>query len=67
MNGKEKIEAAFSKEGTCEIPVVICYEGIFIRDHWDQLTSSPWWYQYETDIDKQIKWRRDAIETIGQD
>jgi hypothetical protein len=67
MNGKEKIEAAFSKEGTCEIPVVICYEGIFIRDHWDQLTSSPWWYQYETDIDKQIKWRRDVIETIGQD
>jgi hypothetical protein len=51
MNGKEKIEAAFSKEGTCEIPVVICYEGIFIRDHWDQLTSSPWWYQYETGLD----------------
>jgi len=27
MNGREKIEAALSKDGTREIPAVICYEG----------------------------------------
>ncbi len=35
MTGKEKIEAAFSIDGTPEIPAVICYEGIYIRDRWD--------------------------------
>lgn len=67
MNGKEKMQAALSREGTSEFPAVICYEGIFVRDHWDQLSSYPWWYQYETDINKQVEWRREVIFKIGQD
>ncbi|HBN83420.1 MAG TPA: hypothetical protein DDZ89_06205 [Clostridiales bacterium] len=67
MNGKDKMLAALSKEGTPEIPAVICYEGIFIRDHWDELSSYPWWYQFETDIDKQISWRHEVMERIDQD
>ena len=61
------MEAAFSTEGTPEIPVVICYESVFIRDHWTQLTDLPWWYRFEPDIDRQIAWQREIIEKTGQD
>lgn len=67
MTGREKIEAAFSPDGTPEIPVVICYENIFVRDHWSQLTDHAWWHRIEPDIDRQMAWRRDVIERTGQD
>ncbi len=67
MTGREKIEAAFSRNGTSEIPAVICYEGIYVRDHWQELVSAPWWYQEVPDIECQISWRREVIEKIGQD
>jgi hypothetical protein len=67
MTGREKIRAAFSAEGTPEMPVVICYEGIYIRDHWAELTNCPWWYQQEPLLDRQVAWRRDAIRRTGQD
>ena len=67
MMGRQKIKAAFSKDGTPEIPAVICYEGIFIRDHWDQLTHYPWWYTQTPDIEHQILWHREIMENIGQD
>lgn len=67
MSGRQKIEAAFSKQGTPEIPAVICYERIFIRDHWPQLTSYPWWYRQGPDLERQMQWRRQVIGRIGQD
>jgi hypothetical protein len=67
MTGREKIHAAFSKDGTREIPAVICYEGIYIRDHYKELASCPWWYAQETDIEKQLLWHGEVAENIGQD
>ncbi|MBN2391734.1 MAG: hypothetical protein JXR84_13495 [Anaerolineae bacterium] len=67
MNGREKMLAAFSPEGTPEIPAVICYEDIFIRDHWAQLSSRPWWVRATPDIETQSAWRREVEEAIGQD
>jgi hypothetical protein len=67
MTGKERIEAAFSREGTPEIPAVICYEEIYVRDHWEGLTSSPWWHRYVPDVERQMQWRRDVISKTGQD
>ena len=67
MTGREKIEAAFSQDGTPEIPVVICYEDIYIRDHWDQISSCPWWYRAAPDIRRQLEWRREVITQTGQD
>ncbi len=67
MTGRQKIEAALSKDGTPEIPAVICYEGIFIRDHWEQLTPYPWWYQETPDIDRQMAWRLEVIGRMNQD
>ena len=67
MNGREKMLAAFSLEGTPEFPAVICYEDIFIRDHWAQLTDRPWWVRATPDIETQSAWRREVEEAIGQD
>ena len=67
MSGREKIEAAFSLEGTREIPAVICYEGIYIRDHWAQLTTSPWWHPYVPNVELQMAWHREVIAKTGQD
>jgi len=67
MTGREKIEAAFSRDGTDEIPAVICYEGIYVRDHWTQLTDLPWWYREVPDLEAQMQWRRAVIERTGKD
>lgn len=67
MTGREKIEAALSTEGTSQIPAVICYVNIFIRDHWEALTQAPWWHLKEPDIEKQMNWRRDVWEKTGLD
>ncbi|MHB1357731.1 MAG: uroporphyrinogen decarboxylase family protein [Anaerolineae bacterium] len=65
--GRERLQAALSPDGTAEIPAVICYEGIFYRDHWKRITSYPWWYAMDTDLDRQVLWHRDAMTSIGQD
>jgi uroporphyrinogen-III decarboxylase len=67
MNGREKIEAAFSPQGTDEIPAVICYEEIYVRDHWSQVTACPWWYRASPDLAHQMAWRRHFMEGVGQD
>ncbi len=68
MTGREKMRAAFSEHGTAEIPAVLsCYEDIFQRDHWEDLTQFPWWYRYDVDIEKQMLWRREAIANTGED
>ena len=67
MTGREKIEAALSKEGTAQIPAVICYVDIFIRDHWEALTQAPWWYLKEPSLERQMKWRRDVWGKTGLD
>jgi len=67
MTGRANIEAAFSPQGAADFGVVICYEGIYIRDHWDQLTSCPWWYRHAPDIERQMQWQREVIAKTGQD
>jgi len=67
MNGMDKIMAAFSKEGASEIPVVIPYTHIFIRDHWEELTRQPWHYIFSPDINDQLAWIKDVTFSIGQD
>ncbi|HUT20380.1 MAG TPA: uroporphyrinogen decarboxylase family protein [Anaerolineae bacterium] len=67
MNGRERVCAAFSAEGTPEIAAVIPYEGIYVRDHWSQLTPRPWWAQYAPSVEEQSAWRRDVARAVGQD
>ncbi len=67
MTGRERIEAAFSADGAEEIPAVICYEVIYYRDHWDEITECPWWYALSSDVECQLAWRREAIANTPQD
>lgn len=67
MTGRQKMEAAFSKDGSGEIPVVLCYEDIFYRDHWEQMTPCPWWYGESPVLDERIACRRGFVEKTGQD
>lgn len=67
MTGREKIETAFSPDGSPEIPVTICYETLLVRDLWKQVTIAPWWDQFSMDMDVQLAWRREAIAHLGQD
>ena len=67
MNAAGKIKAAFSFDGTPEIPAVICYENLFVRDHWSELTDKPWWYRESPDIDRQLAWISDVITVTGLD
>ena len=67
MNGRTRIQAALSPEGTPEIGAVIPYESIFIRDHWDALSDKPWWVRTAPDNELQFAWRQDIANTIGQD
>ena len=67
MTGRERIEAALSGRGAVEIPAVICYDGIYCRDHWDELTSYPWWYRVSFDMDHQLAWLTAAAAATPQD
>jgi len=67
MTGREKIEAAFSADGATETAAVICYDSIYIRDHWSQLTECPWWYQESPVLEHQLAWRRDVHHKTGHD
>ena len=67
MTGRKRIEAALSRGGARDIPAAVCYEGIFIRDHWPQLTTYPWWYRETPDIERQLLWRLEVAEQLGQD
>lgn len=67
MDGRQRIAAALSPEGAPEIPVVLCYEGIYLRDHWDGLTGVPWWHEADPDLETQVRWRSEAMARMGQD
>ena len=67
MTGRERIEAAFSRQGASDVAAVVCYEGIYIRDHWEALTGVPWWHRLSYDLHRQLTWRREVIRKTRQD
>jgi uroporphyrinogen-III decarboxylase len=64
---RQNIEAALSPDGAQHIPVVICYEGIYVRDHWSALTDAPWWHEYSPDVMQQLAWRQQVLERSDYD
>jgi hypothetical protein len=67
MTGRERLEAAFSRDGAAGIPAVLCYEGIYIRDSWRDVSTRPWWYRAAPDVARQRAWRLEVAERLGQD
>ena len=65
MTGREKVLAAFRPEGTPQIGVVSCYDGIFTRDHWFDLTEVPWWYRNSGIVEQEVAWMRDFVGSSG--
>jgi hypothetical protein len=64
---RQNIEAALTTQGARDIPAVICYESIYVRDHWPMLTDSPWWHAHSPDLALQLAWRRDVLTRSGYD
>jgi len=67
MSGRRKTKAALSAEGTCRTPVVILYEGIFLRDHWSEVTEHPWWDAFSEDVDVMVAVKRDDLSKAAPD
>jgi hypothetical protein len=67
MTGKTKILAAFSPDGTPETPAVICYPGIFERDHLGDLTDLPWWMEHDTDPARKAAFRERVVRATDLD
>lgn len=67
MTGRERIAAALSPAGSDELGAVVCYTGIFVRDHWSALTDRPWWVQWSPSIDEQLAWHREIAQRLDQD
>ena len=67
MTGQEKILAAFSPAGSPETPVVICYPGIFERDHLGALTRLPWWQDCDADPDRRAAYRAEVVRATELD
>ena len=67
MTGLEKIAAALSPAGTAATPAVICYEGIFYRDHWAEFPEAPWWALAGGDADQHYAVYAARLARVGQD
>jgi len=67
MTGKEKVESALTSRGTPSIPVIIPYESIMIRDHWEELVANPWWDLHSPKLQVQMRWRREVLKQIEND
>ena len=55
MFGKDKILRAMGNGLSGDFPVVIPYMGIFVRDHWEELTDKPWWVMNLLDLDARLE------------
>jgi uroporphyrinogen-III decarboxylase len=67
MTGKEKMLASMTGGLTRDFPVVIPYIGIFLRDHWDEITDEPWWSIQIDDIESRIKIHEDLQDKVDLD
>jgi len=65
MTGREKILGAFTPEGTSQFGVVTCYNSIFMRDHWSDITKVPWYYWGSGIVEEELTWIRDYFMKTG--
>jgi len=67
MTSREKIFAAMTDGLRANFPVVIPYVGIFLRDHWDQVTDQPWWTIHAWDIPARLRVEEDLQRKLDLD
>jgi uroporphyrinogen-III decarboxylase len=67
MTSKEKMFAVMDGAEVMEFPVVIPYLGIFLRDHWEEVTDVPWWAVRTGDIEANLQVTKDMQEKLAID
>lgn len=67
MTPLRRMQLAIDRGPLQEIPVVICYLGIFLRDHWQQVTDKPWWALRSPDIADRLQVDRDLLVKLDLD
>ena len=67
MTSREKMFAAMAEGLRGNFPVVIPYVGIFLRDHWDQVTDQPWWTIHAWDIPARLRVEEDLQRKLDLD
>lgn len=65
--GRERVMAAFSPEGTDCFPVLLPYLGIFLRDHWEEITAVPWWAARDGNVETRLQVARDLLQATPID
>jgi uroporphyrinogen-III decarboxylase len=64
---REKMLAAMSGNLDGDFPVVVCYTGILLRDHWEQISTRPWWILEGIDLPGRLAVEEDFQEKLGPD
>jgi hypothetical protein len=64
---KDKMLAAMRGNPDGGIPVVVCYTGILLRDHWEQITTRPWWIMEGIDLPGRLAVEEDFQDKLEPD
>jgi uroporphyrinogen-III decarboxylase len=67
MTGRQKLLSVLRGEPCDEFPVVIPYLGIFMRDHWSQVTAVPWWAVRDGNLEANLQAERDLYNALDID
>jgi uroporphyrinogen-III decarboxylase len=67
MTPRRRMSLAIDRGLLSGFPVVICYLGIFLRDHWDQITSKPWWSLHSPDINDRLEVEGNLLRKLDLD
>ena len=67
MTGRDKLIGILKGERARAFPVVLPYIGIFLRDHWDEVTRVPWWAVADGNLDASLQVQRDLYDALGID
>ena len=59
--------AAMAGQEVEMFPVVIPYPGIFLRDHWEEVTEIPWWAVRDGNIKANLQVQQDLQTALGLD
>lgn len=67
IKARDRFTGAFAPAGTAGTGAVVCYVGIFTRDHWLSLAGSPWLKAQSCFVEKEVAWAGNVVAKTGLD
>lgn len=67
MDSKRRMLEAISRGLESDFPVVIPYTGIFLRDHWEEITNKPWWVMSNINLSARLEVEEDLLRKLDLD